>query len=428
MVGRAFIVSILLAGCASSPAMKAAESGDRATLGSVLATREKRGDVSNDEAASLAHAVADRDLRAGGTTPEQTLALVRDARPCARELDSALAARMRVHDEAGALAALARIDGQGLDLDDARDYAGDPDGAWRAVGARGLVRSEDRDTRLRVLVDPDPRVRRQAAVAARDDADPNDLGVLAEAARVDPDPMVRTEAVRAIAVLAPLPRGEVADVLRDLWSDADDGLREDIAIAWASPRVWDSGGSEALRVLAASGHGPGVIEGAAAVLRTENLGGDVVIAAIAQLERAIAEGPRARRLQAIAEAPLGRPELRTALAAAADGEDLEVRVAALARLAEAKQPDAIAKLEALATPGSPVAVRARFALAELGDRRIQAWIEQDLASADADDRLSAVTSLAALGVSGRGAPVLADADPHVRVRAACTILMAARRE
>ncbi|HEX8793999.1 MAG TPA: HEAT repeat domain-containing protein [Polyangiaceae bacterium] len=428
MLGRACILSLLVAGCASSPAMRAAESGDQATLGSVLAAREKRGEVSNDEAANLAHAVADRDLRAGGATPEQTLALVRDARPCARELDSALAVRMRVHDEAGALAALARIEGQGLDLDDARDFAADPDGAWRAVGARGLVRSEDRDTRLRALVDPDPRVRRQAAVAARDDADPNDLSVLAEAVRVDPDPMVRTEAVRAIAVLEPLPEGEVADVLRDLWPDADEGLREDIAIAWASPRVWDSGGSEALRVLAASGHGAGVVEGAAAVLRTANLGGDVVISAIAQMERAIEEGSRSRRMQAIAEAPLGRPELRAALAAAADGEDLEVRVAALARLAQAKQPDAIPKLEALASPGSPVAVRARFALAELGDRRIQAWIEQDLASQDADDRLSAVTSLAALGVAGRGAPVLADGDAHVRVRAACTILMAARRD
>lgn len=428
MLGRACILSILLAGCASSPAMRAAESGDRATLGNAIAAREKRGDLSNDEAAELAHTVADRDLRARGATPDQTAALVRDARSCARELDSALAARMRGHDEAGALAALARIDGQGLDLDDARDFAADPDGAWRAVGARGLVRSEDREQRLRALVDPDPRVRRQAAVAARDDADPNDLNVLAEAVRVDPDPMVRTEAVRAIAVLEPLPEGEVADILRDLWPDADDGVREDIAIAWASPRVWDSGGSEALRVLAASGHGPGVIEGAAAVLRTANLGGDVVIAAIAQMERAIQEGPRARRLQAIAEAPLGRPELRAALAAAADGDDLEVRVAALARLAEAKQPAAIPKLEALASPGSPVAVRARFALAELGDRRVQAWIEQDLASQDPDDRLSAVTSLAALGVSARGAPVLADADPHVRVRAACTILMAARRD
>jgi HEAT repeat protein len=154
----------------------------------------------------------------------------------------------------------------------------------------------------------------------------------------------------------------------------------------------------------------------------------VVISAIAQLERAIEEGSRPRRLQAIAEAPLGRPELRAALAAAADGPDLEIRVAALARLAQAKQPDAVAKLEALASPGSPVAVRARFALAELGDRRIQSWIEQDLASADSEDRLSAVTSLAALGVAGRGAPVLADADPHVRVRAACTMLMAARRD
>jgi hypothetical protein len=34
--------------------------------------------------------------------------------------------------------------------------------------------------------------------------------------------------------------------------------------------------------------------------------------------------------------------------------------------------------------------------------------------------------LAGLGVPARAAPLLADADPRVRARAACTILLAAR--
>src|SRR5580692_8945329 len=123
--------------CASSPGMQAAQDGDQKALASAVAVHEKRGDLSNADAASLARTVADRDLRAakGG----DALTLVRQARPCARELDDALAFRTKSRDDAGAEAALARIDGRGLDLSDAREWWGDRDGAWRAVGARGLV-------------------------------------------------------------------------------------------------------------------------------------------------------------------------------------------------------------------------------------------------------------------------------------------------
>ena len=113
---------------------------------------------------------------------------------------------------------------------------------------------------------------------------------------------------------------------------------------------------------------------------------------------------------------------------------MQVRVAALGRLAQAKTPGALDALVTLASPSpspdrtSTVAQRARFALASLGDRRVQAWVEQDLQATDAGDRLAAATTLSTMGVAARAAPLLADTDPAVRVKAACTILTGARRE
>ncbi|HEX3771634.1 MAG TPA: HEAT repeat domain-containing protein [Polyangiaceae bacterium] len=424
-------------GCGGAPGLHAAEAGDRASLHDTIAAHETKGDLSNGAAADLAAAVASHELREASAADAP--GRIRDALPCAHELDAPLADRMRVHDAAGADAALARIDGRGLSLADARAYASDPDAAWRAVGARGLVRAGDREGRLRSLADDAPAVRRQAVRAARDAADPDDLRVLAETARLDPEPIVRTEAVRAIAAMDPSPGGAAVDVLRDLWTGGDDGLREDIAIGWASPRLWDAGGREALRIRVAAGHGPGAIEAAAAVLRhagrgaSSEPGDDVFDAAAGQLVRAIATGSRRTRLQALAEAPLDRADVRDAVRAASTDEDPEVRVGALARvmgpagsLDAAGASSAVTALEALAQPGSPVASRARFALAVAGDRRVQGWLETDLGAPAPEDRLGAATALASLGVSARAAPLLADADPSVRVRSACTILMAAR--
>jgi HEAT repeat protein len=335
---------------------------------------------------------------------------------------------MSAHDAAGALAALARLDAGVVDADDVRGLLADPDPAWRAVGTRSLVRQADRPLRQRALLDANPAVRRQAARACRDAADPRDLDALVEAARVDPEPLVRTEAVRTIATLPVAPGSDVATKLRDLWTGADDGLREDIARAWASSAIWGAGGRDALRPVLAAGRGPGVVEGAAAVLRRKDA--DVEMAALATgvMSRAIEGGSRRARLQAIAEAPLDAEHgaFRAVLQKAVTDDDLDVRVSALSRLAEAKDGGAAELLEALAQPGSSVAARARFALAEAGDRRIQLWLEQDLSAEAPESRLAAGTALAALGVAARAAPLLADADVSVRLRTACTIVGAAR--
>jgi HEAT repeat protein len=423
----ALLVAALLVGplaCASSPAMRAAQRGDGAGLRAAVERRERAFTLSNHEAASLALAVANRAVRTA--TGADAVDRVDDAWSCAHELDGALADRMRTHDDAGAEAALARFDGRGLGLGSLRRYLTDPNPRWRAVGTRALVRPEDEDARRLALIDPDSRVRRQAARAAGEAADAGDLASLADAARVDPEPRVRTEAVRAIAALSSLPRDEVANALRDLWTAGDDGLREDIARGWASPAVWSAGGREALGVVVASDHGPAAVEAAAAVLRHPDADGEVALAALAQLVRAIAEGEPETRQQAIAQAPLHRREVQVAVKAAAGGDDDDVRVAALARLAEEGMAGT-ADLEAFAQPGSRLALRARFALAAAGDRRVQAWLEQDLAAPQAFQRLAAATALASLHAGARAAPLLADADPAVRLRAACTLLLASRR-
>lgn len=253
----AAVLAVSVLGCARSPAMRAAESGDRPALHDALEGRERAGDLSTAEAASLARVVADREVR--GAPAGEALDRVRDVRSCARELDGALAARMAARDAAGAEAALARIDGRGLSLGAARELGVGPDGPMRRVRARGLVRPEDRPERLLALADADPAVRREAVRAARDAADAADLSALVEAARLDPEPLVRTDAVRAIAALPGTPGGEAASALRDLWTAGDQPLKGDVAVALAGAPVWGAGGREALRVIVASKEGPGAI-------------------------------------------------------------------------------------------------------------------------------------------------------------------------
>jgi len=115
------MVCVACPACGGSPALRAAEAGDRAALHQVIAVREGAGTLSNGEAADIAAEVARRELRS--TPPADAPDRILDALPCAHELDSALAERMRVHDAAGADAALARIAGRGLSLGDARAYA-----------------------------------------------------------------------------------------------------------------------------------------------------------------------------------------------------------------------------------------------------------------------------------------------------------------
>ena len=424
-----------LTACASSAATSAARSGDDVALRAAIAGKHAQGRLSDGEAADIAEAVLARAL--SEAKGDAALDRVRDVRPCALAIASALQDRARVHDDAGAEAALALFEVSEFSAGDARKYVQDTNDAWRALGARGLVREDDRAARLSAMVDPSARVRRgaiRATADAKDDAkDDADVGALFEAARLDPEPIVRSEAVRA---LGRLDAGGVAVVnkLRDLWNVADDPLREDIAVAYTSPHLAASGGAEAVRVLVASGHGPGVISAAAALLRARSDAFDAETkrSAVGLLVRTIDSGSRRDRLFAMAIARLDEPDLLLAMKRATGCEDdLDVRLSAYVRLLELpKERDgAMKELYAFAGPAvkGPLGQRARLALADAGELRIQAWIEEDLKSEDGSARLNAAQALSALKRPARGAPLLADADPRVRARAACTILATVRQ-
>ncbi len=418
-------------GCGGSAAAAAARRGDAAAMKAAILEKHKAGKLSDGEAAEIARAVVDREIqKAQG---DAAVDRVRDVRSCVPQVAGSLEERAKIHDDAGAEAALALFEGGELSVARAKEYVHDTSDPWRAVGARALGSEDDREARLAALVDPSARVRRAAARAAADAKDEHDLDALFETARVDPEPIVRSEAVRAIARID---GGGLVTVnrLRDLWTNADDPLREDIAVAYSSPGLAVAGGADAVRMLVAAGHGPGVIAAAAAVLRPRKEGlfdAETKKSAVALLVRTIDDGSRRDRLFGIAVARLDEPDLASAIARATTcDDDLDIRLSAHVRLLESRDPkvhDAAMK-ELLAFAGPEVkgslGRRARLALADAGDLRIQAWIEADLATEDPSGRLSAVQALAALHRPARGALLLADEDPRVRVRAACTILAA----
>jgi hypothetical protein len=430
------------AACGSSPAMRAAERGDYAALRGEIAARHTKGQLSNEEAADLGKAVAKREIQVA--KGQDAVERVRDVRACAIELDGVLAERMKTKDDAGAEAALARLESGELDDDDAREYANDADPAWRAVGARGLVRAEDRGPRQKGFVDGSPKVRRQAVRAAQKAKDVGDSEALLEVARVDPEPMIRTEAVRALAQLAPHGRVDLANRLRDLWATADDPLREDIAFAWSSPDLYATGGREALRLHIAQTSGPGAVEASWAVLRDwEKRDREMVQLATGHVVRAIESGSQPRRMQAIAVARVNprctksptsicddpAADMLEAIVKASQEDDAEIRVSALSRLLEnpKHKGESIKQLEVVAgQKGHPLQSRAKFALASAGHVKVQAWVEEDLTAGDAHTKLAAASALSAMGRSARAAPLLADADAAVRTRAACALIMGAR--
>ncbi len=442
LVGAVLVTPLVACGNA---ALRAAETGDSAKLRAEIADKHRRGKLSNEEAAELARAVAEREI----TTAKDegtALARLRETRACAGELDEALEDRMKKRDGAGAEAALSRLEDGRLSEKDAREWLSDADDRWRAVGARTLHRDDDRARRHAAILDPSPRVRRSAIRASSKAEDPTDLDLLFETARVDPDLLLRNEALRAMSVILRADGNKVkaADVairLRDLYTAGDDAIKEDVSVAWALSPVFENGGREALRTLIAEGKGPGAIAAAGIVARSVPKDAELVSSANALLARTITDGSRRDRLHALVLAKPEGPILDAIRRAAADDDDLDMKVPALARLLDTKSDRESAKKQLYTIAGYGVkgfpgkaddaqqlehASRARHALAGIGELRVQAWIEYDLASTEPQRKTSAASALAALGRAARAAPLLADADPSVRTRVACTMLMASR--
>src|SRR5688572_5934145 len=119
------LVTLSLVACGNS-ALRAAEQGDVAKLRAEIGDRHARGKLSNDEAAELARAVAEREIASAKDDVSAMLRL-RETRACSEELDDALANRMKAHDGAGAEAALARLEDGNLKEAEARDWVDDAD-------------------------------------------------------------------------------------------------------------------------------------------------------------------------------------------------------------------------------------------------------------------------------------------------------------
>lgn len=425
--------------------------GDLRRLGVEIARKHERGKLTNDEARDLARTVAEREI-VSAKDERTALDRLREARACAAELDDAFERRMKTRDGAGAEAARALLEDGKLSESDAREWLGDADDRWRAVGVQTLHREEDGMRRRAAMLDPSPRVRRGALRASARAGDATDLDLLFETARLDPDLLLRNEALRSMStIVRSSVRSSVEDVaaararelvsrLRDLFATGDDAIKEDVAVAWGLAPVFDHGGRDALHVVIASGKGPGAVAAAGVVMRSIPNDAELTSSAAALLSRTITDGSRRDRLHAIAVVVRVDGPILDAIRKAAEDDDLDIKVPALARLLESKPDREKAKRELYAIAGYGVkgsggadlraidrAERARYALATAGELRVQAWLEEDLSSADPQRKTASAVALAALGRPARAAPLLADPDPSVRTRVACTMMMATRR-
>jgi HEAT repeat protein len=428
----AALASLASTRCAGSPAIRAAELGRFEGVREQLSAQVARGRLSAGDASAFARAVAHGEIaRAAG---EDGLTRLHELEPCVREVDTALGHRADKRDTIGAAAALllveAGLEAPGRYAAWAHREAGDPEAAFRPLGARSLVSEDEGDLRRRLIADGDEEVRRNALHAASTAADPGDVEAVLEAARVDPYPAARDQAIRAAGALG----GErVVTALKDLWPRADASAREAIVAAWASPRSLPGGGRRELSWVVDTQRGPAAILAASALVHA---GGTGAAEAAGAMERAVKDGPSADRIQAIKLVPMSLAPLREAVAKAESDPDEAVAVAALARRLETPAEHGgapprspareaiIARLLPIASAAGLGAAAAREALAKAQISQITPILERDGAASDAKTRAAAGSTLALLGDLGRAAVVAADLEPHVRTTVACAILRA----
>lgn len=428
--------TLAMAGCGASPAMRALEDGHLEGLRALVTDDLQHGRLGMSNAVSLARAIARSEvLRANGDEGAQRM---RELRSCAGEVEGELSHRADKRDPLGAAAASVLLEA-GLSSPDAyrrwaRAAPGSPEAAWRPLGARGLISSDDGELRRELMADGDEEVRRGALRASIDAGDPFDTEPVLEAARVDPSPTARAQAIRAAGALG----GERAVLaLKDLWPRADGPVREAIVAAWASRGSWETGGRREIVWVVETQRGLPALAAASALLRT---GGRANGEAVGVMERAVNEGPTGDRVRAIDVAPLRIPALRQAVNKAEADPDEVVAVAAMTRRLEAPPEDGgaaersserealIAKLLPIATGTGTGAMGAKGALARAKVKRVAPILERDGAASDAKLRVDAGTALAVLGDFSHAAVVAADPEPQVRTAVSCAILRAWARQ
>ncbi len=417
--------ALVSSGCASSPLVKVADKPDFPALAKGIDAEKRAGRLSKGDVRDIAEAVAKGEVRrAKGPEGERILVSFGS---CANELEGALDDRYDKGDDMGALAANVMMSsgvvGIGKYVRFARDN--DPRGAFRALGARGLVSDGDFALRRKLFVDLDERVRVNALKAAMTAPSKDDLELLIEAGRVDPHPDARAAAVRAIGRVGGERAGEA---LKDIWIRADATLRDAIVDGFMAPRSYEAGGREQLVKAAESGQS-GSIQAAIALSHVsidEAVDRSAHDIAMGVLLRTIKIGTRADRTLAMLSSP-SDAEVMKALREAKDDTDAGIALIALGRLAregkdEAEKKAAREGLLKIAKGKDSEAPRAMGELASLGDRRAVPLLEKALSSKSAFERGYAARNLVVLGELTKAAKVLADSDVYARASTACAVI------
>jgi hypothetical protein len=430
-------------GCASAGLSSAAEQGDLSALRQRIDRAKQQGKLDGGEVRDAAHETARQIVKKADKVDELDA-----VRMCVADLSSSLFDRTKEHDAVGARAAYLLLDDDRASTARWHDRVNDPDAAWRAVGARSLVARADGAKRRELFLDLDPRVRVGAIEAAYRALDKEDAHPLLEVVRLDPDGVARNLGARTVGAIG---GREVVLALRDRWDRADEPLRAAIASSFGFTASYDDGGRDALVWIAETQSGsPGVTAGSTLFRATKD---DRPIGRAALL-RALGTGSTAVRVMAIQLASLDDAELRAEIEKAAGLEaksqeadpkpadpageegsttpptgpalDTAVKVAALGKLAlrSDRRAEALAALGPLAAGEDRAANAAKVALATARDRRVVPLLVKDLSSTLPDVRAWAASILAGMHELQEAAPALADPEPTVRGRAACSIVRA----
>ncbi len=427
---------MLLAGCASSPAMRAAEEGRFADLRKAIDEDLRSAELGADQARELAKLVLSAELKhAQGAVGIERVEMLAS---CAKEMEEALSLRTEQNDEVSAAAARLLVDRELVDVDDMWLRAEQAElaaknavaaVAWKAVHTRLLWNPEDGAERRRRMVDGDEEVRAAALRAAVDAGDAADTELLLEAARVDPYPLARTMAIRALGAIG----GERAVLgLKDVWMMADEPRRQVITTAWATSRSIDAGGRRELWWAAETQGGTLAVAAAIALVRAKDPKAD---GAVAMLARAVETGSTLSRVYAINVSPLNAELVLKAIIKAQDDSDEAVALAAISRRLEGsgegsakvgtqEREAMIAKLVRMAGLEGSIRQRARASLARARVRDILPALERDVESKDMEIRKAAGQNLAAMGELARASVLLSDGEPMVRTAVGCAILSA----
>lgn len=411
-------------GCSGNPAVRHARNGDFQALGKELDARAAKGDLDDATVRAVSRAVLEHDLArfdgAGGVGRVSAL------EACAKAIREPLARLAEGTGDVAGAAAWVLVQGDVVPIDHFTDaHRDDRNPLFRAAATRGLIDREEGAIRASRAIDDDLHVRRAAVLAAGDAGCASDFPLLLEAARKDPSAIVRVDAVRSLAKIAPRletgsARADLVDRLRDLWASGDESVRGAVARAWATPVLFEVGGRRELEAAIGRVEGHATIDAAASLM---NAGGDGAHV----LARFAKQADPSVRAHALRLLDPRRPEHAAILVSIMDeagpGADASLRVAAASALlaVPAHRAKALETLASLVKREDLAGTDAAVALASEKDLRAGPRLFGDL-RLPSYVRFRAASALVRLGRPGDVRPLLASSDLDVRDGAACAVL------